>query len=120
MGTFYRRISETYGLRVVKLMKPYNNVNKKLASQRNRRIFLLECQRLNLTPKFLEDSTKKLWRIPRRISNQNVTKIESITQQVTTKFHKLCINYTNRYIEKLEKSLDKFSKDLRNVLTFYI
>ena len=95
MGTFYDRVRANFGELIVKDLKSYCNVNKKLSSQRNRRIFLLECKRNQITPPFISKGIKKLWNIPQQITHDNARTMDTLTQQVTTKLHNSAIRDTN-------------------------
>ncbi|KAK9882890.1 hypothetical protein WA026_023644 [Henosepilachna vigintioctopunctata] len=49
----YLHMESKYGQNDVAEMKRYSNDNRKLANQRNRRIYLIKCRCHNIVPKFL-------------------------------------------------------------------
>ncbi|XP_060525272.1 uncharacterized protein LOC132701408 [Cylas formicarius] len=105
MGSFYQRMTMEFGPAVARALKTVTNTNIRLAHQRNRRVFLLECRRLHLTPRFLEDSTQHFWKIPQRLNHNNTSQIEFLTQKVTHKLHNITIYDTCRAIKMLESRL---------------
>ncbi|XP_044751692.1 uncharacterized protein LOC123311688 [Coccinella septempunctata] len=58
---FYADIKQQYSSRVCQQLKLWANHNLKLASLRNRRIFLLECRRQGLTPRHIRDRIISLY-----------------------------------------------------------
>ncbi|XP_044759503.1 uncharacterized protein LOC123317202 [Coccinella septempunctata] len=58
---FYAEVQQTYGRETANNLKSWSSYNLKLASYRNRRVFLLECKRLGLMPKHLSSNMNYLF-----------------------------------------------------------
>lgn len=101
-------------------MKTYSDINKKLATQRNRRIFLLECKRKNITPTFVENSCKHFWTSTQQVSRENTNALNSLTQQVTRKLRNITLRDTISYLGILETRKDFIVSKLRGLLPYYI
>lgn len=120
MGSFYERVRTTFGHQVVQQMKLFSITNKKLAAQRNRRIFLLECKRCNVVPNFIERNTHKLWNIPQHIGRHNTPQLQTLSNQVNSKLLRITIRDTNSFISKLESKLNNITLFLQNSLPFHV
>nr|CAI5849263.1 unnamed protein product [Callosobruchus analis] len=57
---FCQQIQQPYGLHNDVLLKEWINFNNKIATLKNRRIFLLTCRREGLFPKHIENCTQNV------------------------------------------------------------
>lgn len=57
---FYEDINSSYGPETTRDLKLWSTNNNKLASAKNRRIFLLECKRQELIPRHITTNIKNV------------------------------------------------------------
>lgn len=77
-NTTFKEIKEDHGLETFQLFKKLLQAKKNLATYTNKRIFLLRCKNLDLTPKFL---------------NFKISHLEIKNKNIQNKFHNRTKNY---------------------------
>lgn len=86
-GGFFRHIQDTYGRDTVRLLKLWINIEKKIASLKNRRIFLLQCRSKKLCPSHISNNMKCLY----SLKAENHPYLKQI-ENIVNRFEKSVIN----------------------------
>lgn len=106
---FYTRIRSSYGIEAMIALKEWAKLNIKLAKMRNRRIFLLECKRLDARPAHILQQIGSLFNTTdtelanmagtiNRFNKRLVHRILSLEIQITIKIILSTENLLNRQI----------------------
>ncbi|XP_074025984.1 uncharacterized protein [Leptinotarsa decemlineata] len=107
---FFEEIEHNYGFQISRAMKEWNNTNKKLASYRNRRIFLLQCRKNNVVPSHIENNTKNLNILFNSTNGKNSYDIHNFNDNLKKKILNLEIKITHNDLKNLENISNKQTK----------
>ena len=120
MTGFFARVRRTYGDEVARGMKDYTILNKKLAHQTNRRIFLLACRSRGVHPKFLTNGTKNLPTLTQNMDAVDGRRLDNLTKEVRDKLLTLevrsCCKTVNMYKSQISSIVNCLSQVLDPVL----
>lgn len=117
---FFSNINQNFGPAVVKQMKYFLKINKKMASLLNRRIFLLRCRSEKIWPNFIVDSLKCLNSIITNSMNINITKIMNLEKRIKDKILSLEISVIENNIKQFQKIINNLSNNINLQLPDYI
>lgn len=110
----YKDLTNTFGRDVVCNLKKYENISRKLANLKNRRIFLLRCKTEKIQPTFLNFNCKHI-----NFSNVNIQ--HRFDNQIFPKFIKDTINMlisdTTVNIKNLQMLIDTLTDTIKNALS---
>jgi len=113
---FYQDISVQYGVNTVSLLKSWARDNKKLASFRNRRVFLLKCRSQGLTPRHIIDATINVRTTIQIEDEYTGTKSKGFCDRLASRILNFEITNTIRMISRLERSLTQTCDELKNIM----
>lgn len=114
---FYGNITTMYSQNESIKLKTWSTNNIKLASARNRRIFLLECRRRNLVPNHVNHSIKSVQKLFEIEGGKTLNRrIDNFNNRLTNSISRLEINHVNLKITFLEKANRDIMKILGNIL----
>lgn len=120
---FYEDITNRYGMETAKNLKIWSSNNNKLASSRNRRIFLLECKRQELVPSHITSNMKNIMGLFEYENSKLNSKIRDFNEKTIRKILNLEISQVNYKITKIENDNKKIKNAVqhlpRQILTEY-
>lgn len=117
---FFEDIALTYGWQVTKGLKNWANINNKLASQRNRRIFLLSCRKKGITPKHITNNTKKTTLHIEFTEGRSGQLVDNLHRRLDVKLLNIEIKIVHETISRLEQVLNQNISFSRNNLPLHI
>lgn len=117
---FYQTICRQYGAHTVSLMKQWARTNMKLASFKNRRIFLLTCRQLGLTPQHIQANTNNIGEMILVEDGGTGQGIKNFRLRLVGKIINFEISTTIKTINCLERSLIQLSQNLSELLPNHI
>ncbi|XP_044755034.1 uncharacterized protein LOC123313987 [Coccinella septempunctata] len=110
-------MTSLYGERVTLLLKKWTTNNTRLAAFRNRRIFLLECKRQDLTPPHIGNGMKNINNLFELNSGVRLNrKVAEFNEKLTGKIIRLEIEHTQSTIKRLERIQDENLRELNSML----
>lgn len=113
---YFQHIYERFGAATTSNMRQFSNVIKRKASAVNRRIFLMECRRQGLTPRFIIALAKNIDNLPQEMSAGRFKALQDMKKMVTKRLINICINDTNNTIRNLDTMLTIMSNNIsRNI-----
>lgn len=110
---FYQTIQNTFGVEVMKAMKRWASLNSKLASQLNRKHFLLRCRRVHLPPFHIRNNMTK-------IKNSLATANWRLNQELTRFNCRLENKIINLEIKICYSNISKIKECIHNIKSFVI
>ncbi|XP_045460226.1 uncharacterized protein LOC123670741 [Harmonia axyridis] len=115
---FYHDIATTYGQEEATRLKRWSSNNIKLASARNRRIFLLECKRRNLVPNHINHSIKSVQKLFEIEGGKKLNKkIDNFNNKLTSSISRLEVNHVNLRISHLETANEDIMRMLKDIMS---
>ena len=111
---FYQTIHQQHGGEVVRLLKTWAKINIKLASLRNRKIFLLTCRTQGITPSHVINNTKNIETMIDIEDGHTGHKIKGFMLRLNSKIVNLEIASTHKNVTTCEKSKDIISEKLNS------
>lgn len=111
---FYRTISTHYGIQTSDIMKEWSNNTRKMANLLNRRVFLLECKRLGLTPNHIGAGVKNVLNLFEFYAGSGFNgKIGGFNRNLVAKLLSLEIEHTHLKISHIKKHKCTIERELR-------
>lgn len=117
---FFTQLSRQYGANTVQLLKQWANTNIKLASSRNRRIFLLACRKHGITPNHINNNTKNITNNIQYQDGRMGQRISSFGNRLDSKILNIEITVTHNNLRSLETSFTQLSDKINNILPLAI
>lgn len=111
---FYQTILQQYGAEVVRLLKQWATLNNKLASLRNRKIFLLACRSQGLIPTHIKNNTKALPNLIETTNGRIGQETLDFLLRLDKKILNFEINVTYKNVERTERSLKEITVKLKS------
>lgn len=112
---FYEDISDRYGPETTRQLKIWSNINNKLASTRNRRIFLLECKRRAVIPKHIMGNLKNVMGLFEFSNGKLNRRLKEFNDRTIRHILNLEISQVNYKITKLEVKKENILVDLEHL-----
>ena len=113
---FYQDITNQYGIQATNLFKLLHKTNFKIASMKNRRIFLLRCRKNGLVPHHIEDGTKNVRNLINYKDSTTGQAVETFNNRLNNKLINLEITITIKSLKKLERSLNPVINQLKTIV----
>lgn len=114
---FYRTMTSRYGIRTSDIMKEWSNNNRKIANLLNRRIFLLECKRLGLTPNHIGTGVKNVLNLVEFHTGSRFNKkISGFNKNLVNRLLSLEIEHTHLKISHICKYNSTIKRELRQTI----
>lgn len=107
---FYQGIRQQFGDRILQFLKQFSKLNATLAKQRNRRIFLLRCKHLELTPIFLKFNLQHVSFQCKYLSDEFI----ALERKFQLKTLNLTLSDTSKNIRSIERKLATLKADIEN------
>ena len=83
--SFYQCMERTQGKEIVSHMKTYSKLKRNLAQQLNRKIFLLNCKKEEITPNFISRCVDKLKNFSQTCNDITFKILANVVDQVKLK-----------------------------------
>lgn len=115
---FYAEVQRNYGERAYSMLRNWARNNIKLASSRNRRIFLLQCKNNGLRPKHIIDRIGSLFATI--TDSQSGDEVDRSNIKVIQRILLLEIKITVKRIHRLEKESSRLWQSLEGALPGYM
>lgn len=115
---FFHNIHRNYGSNALRLVKSWITLDKKLASLRNRRIFLLQCRRENLIPNHIINNMRCLYSLKSENHPYN-NKLDNMFNKFQRSILSMEIEITIHRLKKLESELNEVKNTTSNILSLY-
>lgn len=112
---FYEDINSSYGPETTRDLKLWSTNNNKLASAKNRRIFLLECKRQELIPRHITTNIKNVMGLFEYNNSKLNMKIKDFNDKTTKKILNLEISQINHKIKLLERHISEIQRKLQHL-----
>lgn len=114
---FFQTISTVYGIRTSHFMKEWSNNSRKMAGLLNRRIFLLECKRLKLTPGHIGTGMKNVLSLFEfNVGSRFNRKIIEFNKNLVNKVLSLEIEHTHLRIKHIHDNNIYIEGELRQLV----
>ena len=110
---FYSHIRQQFGNQTLQLLKQFSRMNVTLMKQKNRRIFLLRCKHLELTPTFINFNVPHINLQCKYLNDE----FKSLTLKFKLKTLDLTISDTCKNIRSLTKKLTDLKNNITSVIT---
>lgn len=117
---FFELVKRDHGTEVVTFMKQWTSYTRKLASYRNRLIFLHQCKRNGIIPRHIKTSQKNLIN---SISHENKGSsyiIEKFQKKISDQTLKLEISMTIKMIKEIQNHISLYKESIKRKLPFMI
>lgn len=109
---FYQYIRAHHGEDTIQLLKQFSYFNETLARQKNRRIFLLRCKHMHLTPTFLNFKTEHLTLECKYLNRELTKSLKKCQQHILN----LTISDTCKKIRVLDKNLTQLKNNINRTI----
>lgn len=110
----YSQIRQQYGNETLQLLKHFSKLNVTLAKQKNRRIFLLRCKHLEVTPTFLNFRTQHVTFQCKYLSDE----FETLYRKFKLNTLNLLISDTCKNIRALERELALLENNINRSISY--
>lgn len=117
---FFQAIAANYGGEAATTLKSLAKNNTKLASYRNRRIFLLECKRLSIRPRHVLQSLRCLTGLLDANPERTSGTIDRFNSRLGQKVVSLEIRIAEQQIHSLERHNKQLKSKARNLIPNHI
>lgn len=117
---FYQDIHHRFGPNMVGKLKTWVKINNKLASLRNRKIFLLQCRKHSIHPRHLTDQTRQLLALIDVHRGNTVHYINTFGRRLEHKILNIEIKVTHDNLTRLERNFDRLLLEISNQLPRHI
>ena len=119
---FYQTILQQYGADSVQLLKKWAKLNNKMASLKNRKLFLITCRSQGIVPTHIRNNTKHLPLMIETTNGRTARETLDFMSRLDRKILNLEINITFKSIKQAERSLKDINQTLskkipNNILT---
>lgn len=117
---FYQTMLLQYGAETVRLLKQWSSLNYKMASLKNRKIFLLSCRYNGLTPTHILNNTKNLAYLIENTDSRTGQITLDFIHNLNRKILNLEIDTTYKNTKNLEKKINEISIKLNSLISINI
>lgn len=113
---FYQVITLQFGNETATKLKQWANTNIKIASIKNRKIFLLNCRRRGIIPNHIMNNTRNVETLIDVHDGRTGQEINTFNKRLKIKILNLEIKITHGSLKTLERSLSQLQTQLENCL----
>lgn len=117
---FFEDIAADFGHEAVSSLKFWAKLNTKMASCRNRRIFLLQCKNNHIIPRHIKQNVRCLYTNLDTDPELLIGRITNFNRRLSIKVISMEIRITEHKLHYIQNKIDEIKSKLKSVLPSFI